>query len=140
ASAAILETATASTGQIIENRRIVELPLNGRNPFALAQISPGVTSIEGPSFLRAFDINGTASISIGGSVTATGGAVARSNDFTLDGAQYDSRQHARLTGRLNSPVRVYVINISSSAPMSRWRCPTAKWRIAFASLTGCIAK
>src|SRR5688572_26972874 len=84
ADAPMLDTATASTGQVIENRRIGELPLNGRNPLALAQISPGVVSVEGPTFLRAFDINGASSISIGGSVSATGGAVTRSNDFTLD--------------------------------------------------------
>lgn len=91
AASPLLETETASTGQVIENRRIVELPLNGRNPFALAQISPGVVSVEGPTFLRAFDINGTSSISIGGSVSATGGAVTRSNDFTLDGAPNTTR-------------------------------------------------
>jgi hypothetical protein len=89
--APVLDTATASTGQVIENRRIVELPLNGRNPLALAQISPGVVSVEGPTFLRAFDINGASSISIGGSVSATGGAVTRSNDFTLDGAPNTTR-------------------------------------------------
>ena len=87
----LLETASASTGQVIENRRIVELPLNGRNPLALAQISPGVISIDGPSFLRAFDVNGASSISIGGGLTATGGAVTRSNDFTLDGAPNTTR-------------------------------------------------
>lgn len=91
ADAPMLETGTASTGQVIENRRIVELPLNGRNPLALAQISPGVVSVEGPTFLRAFDINGASSISIGGSVSATGGAVTRSNDFTLDGAPNTTR-------------------------------------------------
>lgn len=91
AQSPLLETATASTGQVIENRRIVDLPLNGRNPFALAQISPGVVSVEGPTFLRAFDINGASSISIGGSVSATGGAVTRSNDFTLDGAPNTTR-------------------------------------------------
>lgn len=87
----LLETGTASTGQVIEHRRIVELPLNGRNPLALAQVSPGVVSVEGPTFLRAFDINGASSISIGGSVSATGGAVTRSNDFTLDGAPNTTR-------------------------------------------------
>src|SRR5688572_1731323 len=91
ADAPMLDTATASTGQVIENRRIVELPLNGRNPLALAQMSPGVVSVEGPTFLRAFDINGASSLSIGGSVSATGGAVTRSNDFTLDGAPNTTR-------------------------------------------------
>lgn len=42
ASAVLLNTENATTGGVIENRRIVELPLNGRNMQNLAVLVPGV--------------------------------------------------------------------------------------------------
>ena len=42
ASSVLLTTENATTGGVIENRRIVELPLNGRNMQSLALLVPGV--------------------------------------------------------------------------------------------------
>ncbi|MEZ5398050.1 MAG: carboxypeptidase-like regulatory domain-containing protein [Bryobacteraceae bacterium] len=42
AAAVLLNTENATTGGVIENRRIVELPLNGRNMQNLAVLVPGV--------------------------------------------------------------------------------------------------
>ncbi len=42
ANAVTLQTENATTGAVIENRRIVELPLNGRNMQGLAVLVPGV--------------------------------------------------------------------------------------------------
>lgn len=44
-----LDTSTSSIGQVIENKRIMDLPLNGRSAFALAQITPGVNPTGGGS-------------------------------------------------------------------------------------------
>jgi hypothetical protein len=40
--APLLESSTAAMGSVIENRSIVNLPLNQRNPYALVFLAPGV--------------------------------------------------------------------------------------------------
>ena len=40
----LVETDTSSTGQVIEQNRVEELPLNGRNFMTLAYLSPGVNA------------------------------------------------------------------------------------------------
>jgi hypothetical protein len=46
-AAPLLDAQTSSLGQVIENKRIIELPLNGRNPFALGLLVGGVTPFSG---------------------------------------------------------------------------------------------
>ena len=45
-TAPLLETDTSERGQVINSRTMVGLPLNGRNPVQLAQLTAGVTVSE----------------------------------------------------------------------------------------------
>jgi len=82
---ALLEETKADRGNVIENKRIVELPLNARNPFMLATLTPGIT-FNGPAiYQRPFDNGAIADWSINGGLN-------RNNEFLLDGAPNNSVQ------------------------------------------------
>ncbi|HTV55568.1 MAG TPA: TonB-dependent receptor [Terriglobia bacterium] len=69
-----LQTQNASVGQVVSQREINDMPLNGRNYTFLAQLSAGVTSE--PPTGRGLEENG--------SFTANGNDAAE-NDYILDG-------------------------------------------------------
>lgn len=49
AEATLVDTGGATLGTVIENRRVRDLPLNGRNALALTLLTPGVISNAGPT-------------------------------------------------------------------------------------------
>ncbi|MBI3684736.1 MAG: TonB-dependent receptor [Acidobacteria bacterium] len=54
----VLESQTSSVGQVVENKTIVTLPLNGRNYAQLAILAPGATPNPGSRATDGFSING----------------------------------------------------------------------------------
>src|SRR5204863_5853067 len=74
----LLELASGSAGQVIDEQRISLMPLSDGNPFVLSRLVPGVAYTGDLKFSRPFDNAGTSSINADGS---TGG-----NEFTLDGS------------------------------------------------------
>lgn len=79
AEAPMLDQETATRGGVIENLRVTELPLNGRNPFMLSNLTPGVVFAGNPVFTRPFDNGDNANFSINGGLRQT-------NEFLIDGA------------------------------------------------------
>ncbi len=83
AAASLLTTENATTGTVIENKRIVELPLDGRNFLQLAALSPNVSYGFGTAGQQASIQGGQRSqqnISIAG-------LRSEFNHFTLDGIE-----------------------------------------------------
>ena len=74
AEAPLVDTGSASIGKVVENRRVVELPLNGRNALALTLLTPSVKSNAG-STNSGFGDRGIqlSSISINGGPNAMNG-------------------------------------------------------------------
>jgi len=82
--APLVESASASMGQVIDNRRISELPLKDGNPIMLSNLAPGVLNLSTGGWTRPFDNSSPSSIAVNGTRTY-------SNEFTMDGAPNTQR-------------------------------------------------
>ncbi|MBY0503344.1 MAG: carboxypeptidase regulatory-like domain-containing protein [Bryobacteraceae bacterium] len=78
AQALVLESENATLGQVISNKQVTELPLLGRNTYALAMLVPGVRPSSGVNNLVIDQIS-TVAYSING-------MRSNANEFLLDGA------------------------------------------------------
>lgn len=83
AGAPLIETDNSAVGTVIENKRIVELPLNGRNYLQMIALSPNVTAEQGAG--------GEAGDRKGGERSQQAFSIAGQrmifNHFTLDGVE-----------------------------------------------------
>lgn len=75
----IVDTTSATVSGLVDDRRIVDLPLNGRNVIGLAEIVPGVLSVSAPESL---------SCTRAGPTMDVNGGRANVNLFTFDGAYF----------------------------------------------------
>jgi hypothetical protein len=78
AEAPLIDTATASQGQVIDNQKLVDLPNIGRNPFMMSKLAPNIQQVGNPAYMRMQDQSGSSAISL------VGGPV-RGNNYLLDG-------------------------------------------------------
>lgn len=78
-AAPLVDTGSATVGKVIENKRIQELPLNGRNALALVLLTPGVKS------QASGNSNGFADRGIALSSISINGGPSALNSFVLDG-------------------------------------------------------
>ena len=94
--APLIDQSNASVGQTITAEQVADLPLNGRTPIILAQLSIGVIATGSQAQVRAFDNNAGNAISIGGTPNQTSEILLDgSPDTTWSGAQaYSPMQDA----------------------------------------------
>ena len=83
AAAVLLEATSSNLGQVVTNRQVTELPLNGRNPFALAALTPGVTPLA--SFGAGLTAARGAAQTAGVNNFTSNGGMTGANEILLDG-------------------------------------------------------
>ena len=74
----LIETASASQGQMIDRQKLVDLPNLGRNPYMFSRLSANVQQVGNPAYARMQDQSSSSMISL------AGGPV-RGNNYLLDG-------------------------------------------------------
>ena len=66
-STPLLNTADSSVGDVIDSRRLSELPQRGGNPLELERLSPGVASTTSMRIMKLSSPDGTSSMTVNGS-------------------------------------------------------------------------
>lgn len=84
ATTPLLDAATSSLGQVIENKKIVDLPLNGRNAFALGLLAGNTVPMSGMGTNLPF---------------VAGGGRFSTNDVMLDGIDNNTSVNSNAIGR-----------------------------------------
>ncbi len=80
----LLDAATSSVGQVIDNKKIVDLPLNGRNAFALGLLAGNTVPMSGMGTNLPF---------------VAGGGRFSTNDVMLDGIDNNTSVNSNAIGR-----------------------------------------
>jgi hypothetical protein len=117
ASAVLLDSATSTVGTVVENQRVTELPLNGRNPLDLLALSPGIR-IQGGFGGKTGSLNW-------GNFSSNGG-LANSNSVMVEGLALDMAQ-------MNSPSFVPPVDATEE-----FRVQTNKFSAEFGRTGGAI--
>ncbi|HYM09888.1 MAG TPA: TonB-dependent receptor [Bryobacterales bacterium] len=85
AQAALVETRSGTLGQVVNEQKIIELPLNGRNAATLVLLSPGTADLEAGNARGAGDVTHSADYPGAQAISSNGGRSEGVN-YLLDGA------------------------------------------------------
>jgi outer membrane receptor protein involved in Fe transport len=102
----LTRTETAEAGEVIENKRITDLPLNGRLYLQLAQLTPGVVENARGGF-------GQQLAGVSGPRITVMGARESDNFFTLDGVSFTDPFYNTASGPLSVDA-IQEFNVRSS--------------------------
>ena len=109
----LIESSTASQGQVLDNQQLSDLPNLGRNPFMLSKLAQNVIPVGNPAYNRMEDQSGSSSISI------AGGPV-RGNNYLIDGVPItDSNNRAIIIPSIEAVQEVKVQANTYDAEMAR---------------------
>lgn len=117
AAAPLVDSATSSLGQVIDNKKIIDLPLNGRNPFALGLLSGYAVPVKGVASNLPF---------------IAGGGRWQTNDVLLDGIDNN-------TMSTNGGIGINGINYTPSVDaVSEFKVKTNNYSAEFGRSAGTI--
>jgi len=78
-----LDTQSPTVGSVVEQKQIEDLPMNGQNPFALANLDPGISSFSG--FGGGISSGREALLAAGSNNFQSNGGITGHNELLLDG-------------------------------------------------------
>ena len=107
-----VETRSATVKQTVDSRRVVDLPLNGRNAADLTLLAPGVTPAGGVSGDRGFGLGVT--VPQGGKNLSINGSRQNNILYTLDGGSHtDSYSKVNLPFPFPDAVQEFSVQTSN---------------------------
>ena len=102
----LVDTTSNTISGLIDDRRVVDLPLNGRNVMSLAELIPGVTNVSAPQ---------TQGDARGGPQMDVNGSLPNATVYTFDGAVF------------NNPSRNTGINLPPPDAIAQFRILTSNF-------------
>jgi len=90
----LLETANSSLGQIMDTKRLEDLPQRGGNPLELQRLAPGVANLTTLRVMKTSSPEGTSSITVNGTGTF-------STQFNIDGVSNTTNDRGRGYARVS---------------------------------------
>jgi hypothetical protein len=111
----LVDTTSNTLSGLVDDRRVVDLPLNGRNIMSLASLLPGVTNVSAPQ---------TMSDARGGPEMNVNGSLPNATVYTFDGAYF------------NNPSRNTGLNFPPPDAIAQFRMLTANFSAEYGHSSG----
>ncbi len=111
----LVDTTSNTLSGLVDDRRVVDLPLNGRNIMSLASILPGVTNVSAPQ---------TMSDARGGPEMNVNGSLPNATVYTFDGAYF------------NNPSRNTGLNLAPPDAIAQFRMLTTNFSAEYGHSSG----